>query len=96
MSVALRKSRPGQDGTNYNAAFFKNRDHIRPLLTKDDAYRFLQPIRGSPPYWQKVMYQLLAAVKQLKIFTWFFTLSAANMRWADTLKALARQQGRSL
>jgi hypothetical protein len=87
MSVALRKSTPSQEGINFNAGFFKNRDHIRPLLTKDDAYRFLRPIRGSPPYWQKVMYELLAAVKQMKIFTWFLTLSAADMRWVDTLRA---------
>lgn len=38
----------------YCCFFFKNADHIRPLLTKDDAYRFLNPIRGSPQYWQKV------------------------------------------
>ncbi|WAR30905.1 PIF1-like protein [Mya arenaria] len=96
MSIALRKSKSGHDGETFNAGFFKNRDMIRPLLTKDDAYRFLQPIRGSPPYWQKVMFELLAAVKQFKIFTWFLTLSAADMRWEDTLKALAKQQGRTL
>lgn len=42
------------------------------------------------------MYELLAAIKQFKIFTWFLTLSAADMRWEDTLKALARQQGKTL
>lgn len=54
------------------------------------------PIRGIPPYWPKVMYELLAAAKQFKIFTWVLTLSAADMRWVDTLKAFVRQQGRPL
>ncbi|WAR10800.1 hypothetical protein MAR_035876 [Mya arenaria] len=57
-SIALRISGASQNDENYNAAFFKNTDRIRPLLTKDDAYRFLRPIRGSPSYWQKVMYEL--------------------------------------
>ena len=38
----------------------------------------------------------VAAIKQFKIFTWFLTLSAADMRREDTLKALARQQGKTL
>ena len=63
---------------------------------KDDAYRFVSPIRDSPPYWQQVMYKLLAAIKQLKIFTWFLTISAADLRWTGTLQRIARQQGRTL
>ena len=79
--------------TSEVAGFFKHNEHIRPLITKNDAYHFLRSIRGSPPYWQKVMMiELFAAIKQFKIFTWFLTLSAADMRWEDTLKALARTQ----
>ncbi|CAG2202192.1 unnamed protein product [Mytilus edulis] len=63
---------------------------------KDKAYRFLQTIRGTPPYWQKAMYKLLAAVKQLGIFTFFVTLSAADMKWTDTIIVITRQQGKSM
>ena len=96
MSIALRKSLIGNCDETFTAGYFKNTDNVRPLLMKDDAYRFLRPIRGSPPYWQKVMFELLAAIKQFKIFTWFLTLSAADMRWEDTLKAIAKQQGKNL
>ena len=96
ISVALRKSLTGSADKNYNAGFFRNTDHIRPLLTKDDAYRFLRPIRGSPPYWQKVLLELLAAIKQFHIFTWFLTLSAADLKWEDTLMAIVKQQGKNL
>ena len=41
------------------------------------------------------MFKLLSAIKQLKIFTWFLTLCAADLRWTDTLQGIARQQGRS-
>ena len=65
ISVALRKSFGAEEsGAMYTAAAFKNPDRIRPLLMKDEAYRFLRPIRGSPPYWQEVMFKLLAAIKK--------------------------------
>ena len=97
ISVALRKSFGADEGgEEFTAAAFKNPDRIRPLLMKDEAYRFLRPVRGSPPYWQQVMFKLLSAIKQLKIFTWFMTLSAADLRWTDTLQGIARQQGRML
>ena len=84
ISVALRKSFSAEEGEEpLTASFFKNPDRIRPLLMKDDAYRFLRPIRGSPPNWQQVMLKLLAAIKQLKIFTLFLSLSAAELRWTD-------------
>ena len=41
---------------------------LHQIIFKDQAYRFLQPVRGTPPYWQKVQYKLLAAIKQLGIF----------------------------
>lgn len=39
---------------------------------------------------------MLAAIKQLGIFTFFFTLSAADLRWHDTIQAIARQQNENI
>ena len=58
------------------------------LILKDKAYHFLQSVLGSPSYWQKAMYMLLAAVKQFGIFTFFATLSSADLKWIDTLQAI--------
>ena len=41
----------------------------------------ISPRPGSPPYWQKFMYEVVAMVKQLGIPTWFMTLSCADLRW---------------
>jgi hypothetical protein len=41
---------------------------------------FLRQIPGSPPYWQKFMYEVVAMIKQLGIPTWFMTLSCADLR----------------
>jgi hypothetical protein len=50
ISVALSASLATNDGESYNAGFFVNSDNIRPMITKDDANRFLLSVRGSPPY----------------------------------------------
>ena len=39
----------------------------------------MKNVRGSPPYYQRTFYDLLAMIRQLGTPTWFFTLSAADM-----------------
>jgi hypothetical protein len=38
------------------------------------------------------MYDLLAMVRQLGIFTWFLTLSSADIKWPD-IRIIAQKQG---
>ena len=49
-------------------------------------------MRGSPPYYQKTFYELLAMI-QLGTPSWCFTLSAADMKWPDVIQTIARQYG---
>lgn len=35
-------------------------------------------------------------IRQLGPCTWFLTLSAADLKWTDTMKVLARKQGKNL
>ena len=62
-------------------------------VPNDKAYRFLKNVRGSPPYYQRTFYDLLAMIRQLGTPTWFFTLSAADMKWPDMIQIIARQYG---
>ena len=62
-------------------------------VRQDRAYAFLKNVRGSPPYYQQTFYQLLAMIRQLGTPTWFFTLSAADMKWPDLIKTIAKQCG---
>ncbi|WAR11596.1 PIF1-like protein, partial [Mya arenaria] len=86
MSVALRKTYTADENEQLTASIVKD-------TSLDQAYRYLQPVRGSPPYWQKVQLKLLSAIKQFGIFTWFFTLSAADLRWYDTIQEILSQKG---
>ena len=94
ISIALRQTRGRQQvSTNLHAGMLKNPQHLQNLFKKDRAYTFLKNIRGSPPYWQKMFYKLLAMIRTLGIPTWFLTLSAADMKWLEVIQSIAKQYG---
>ena len=63
---------------------------LQNLISQDQAYLFQRKIPGSPLYWQKFMYEVVALVKQLGIPTWFMTLSCADLRWPELFQFIAR------
>ena len=69
---------------------------LKGLVCQNQAYLFLRNIPGTPPYWQKFMYEVIAMVKQLGIPTWFMTLSCADLRWPELFQIIARTQGKNL
>ena len=94
ISIALRQTKGRQQlGKTIDAGTLKNPHHLQNLLKRDKAYTFLKKIRGSPPYWQQMFYELLAMIQTLGIPTWFLTLSAAGMKWPEVIQAIAMQHG---
>ena len=80
-------------GQKLTAAVLKDPDKLNQLVQKDYGYRLLKEVRGTPAYWQKVHYEVLAMIRQLGIPTWFLTLSAADMKWPEVIQIIARQYG---
>ena len=71
----------------------RSQESLNEFIQKDKAYRFMKNVRGSPPYYQRTFYDLLAMIRQLGTPTWFLTLSAADMKWPDVIKTIAKQYG---
>ena len=70
INIALKKVR----GQSIRASELRsNAQSLQNLISKDQAYLFLRQIPGSPPYWQRFMYEAVAMVEQLGIPTWFMT-----------------------
>ena len=69
---------------------------LQNLICQDQAYLFLRQIPGTPPYWQRFMYEVVAMVKQLGIPTWFMTLSCADLRWPELFQVISRMQGKDI
>ncbi|XP_062607417.1 glutamic acid-rich protein-like [Saccostrea cucullata] len=89
ISVALRKA----SSSKLNAGLAKDPSHLSALILKDHGYKFLTQVRGSPAYFDKMLLELLACVKQLGSFTWFITLSAADLQWPEGIQIIGRQYG---
>ena len=93
-NIVMRQSQGRRHrGAALTAGSVKNKEVLRQMIQKDDAYKFLKQVRGSPAYFQVVQYEVLAMIRQLGLPTWFLTLSAADLQWPDVIQSIARQYG---
>ncbi|XP_061190015.1 uncharacterized protein LOC133197842 [Saccostrea echinata] len=92
--ISLRKSfERTKHGSRITTDMLKDPDTLRKLFKNDDALRFLQPIRGTPSFWQNVQKDLFAMLRQLGIPTWFCSFSSAEFRWSEIINILLNQEG---
>ena len=93
-SIMLRQSKGRlYRGQVLTAGVIQDQSVLLQMIQRDDAYKFLKNVRGSPAYFQRVQYEVLAMIRQLGIPTFFLTLSAADMQWPDVIQTIARQYG---
>ena len=43
----------------------------------------MSSVKGTPAYWKQFLLGVLAMVKQLRVPTYFLTLSCADLRWDE-------------
>lgn len=67
-------------------------NNVQTIRRTDTTFEFMKN-RGSPAYWNTVLLDLLAMVRQLGIHTWFLTPSAADMQWPE-VKCIAHRYGK--
>ena len=59
------------------------KETVKSFVANDEAFSFMSTIKGTPAYWKKFLFEVLAMVKQLGLPTFFMTLSCADLRWPD-------------
>ena len=95
ISIAIRiGSSKTSDGQQITAAMLRNREEVKQLIKRDEGYRFLAQIRGTPAFWEKSKKELFAMIRQLEVPTFFVTFSAADRRWIEIDNAILIQQGK--
>ena len=94
MTIQLRKGKPfTRDGRKITSGMLQDKREVERLVRNKDAVRFMQPLRGTPAYWEKTTRDLFAMIRQLGTPTFFCTFSAAEMRWPEVIEAIKGQQG---
>ena len=50
---------------------------------RNNAFSLMSSVKGTLEYWKQFLRDVLAMVRQLKIPTYFLTLSCAELRWEE-------------
>ena len=72
------------------AAEARNSEYLDKLVNLDEGYYIFCQLRNSLAYLQSRKKDIFAMIRQLSLPTWFMSLSAADTRWTDLLKMLAK------
>ena len=72
------------------AAEARNSEYLDKLVKLDKGYYIFRQLRNSPAYLQSRKKDIFAMIRQLSLPTWLMSLSAADTRWTDLLKMLAK------
>ncbi|XP_038135176.1 uncharacterized protein LOC119779572 [Cyprinodon tularosa] len=94
MTIQLRKGKTKtRDGRRITSSMLQDKHEVEKLVRNKDAVRFMQPLRGTPAFWEKTRKDLFAMIRALGNPTFFLTFSAAEFRWPEVIEAIKRQQG---
>ena len=58
-----------------------------------DALTVFDNIKGTPKYWQKVKYEIIAKLENFGPFHFFFTLSCGDQRWSANFTTQLEKDG---
>ena len=88
VNLAVRRCK-GKD-KNFTAAEARSSEYVDKLVNLDEGYYIFLQLRNSPAYFKSRKKDIFAMIRQLSLPTWFMSLSAADTRWTDLLKMLAK------
>ena len=95
ISIAIRiGATKTADGRPITASMLTNHDQVKEIIKRDEGYRFLTQVRGTPAFWEKSKKNLFAMIRQLGIPTFFVTFSAADRRWIEIPNAILIHLGK--
>ena len=81
INIAMQKIKADSLTAGMMSSNFKER--VKSFIASDDAFTFMNSLKGTPAYWKRFLFEVLAMVKQLGLPTFFMTLSCADLRWNE-------------
>ena len=94
INIAMQKVMTNELTAGMLSQNFK--DTVKSFVASDEAYSFMSTIKGTPAYWKKFLFEVLAMVKQLGLPTYFMTLSCADLRWNELPSIISKLKGLDL
>ena len=81
INIAMRKVTSSQLTAGMLSSNFNEKG--KEFIASNQAFTFMNSIKGTPAYWKKFLFDVLAMVKQLGVPTIFMTLSSADLKWNE-------------
>ena len=72
------------------AAEARDSTYLDKLVKLDEGYYIFRQLRNSPAYLESRRKDIFAMIRPLSSPTWFMSLSAADTKWKDLLRMLAK------
>ena len=91
INIAMQKVCSNQLTAGMLTGNFK--ETVQSFVANDEAYSFMSTIKGTPAYWKRFLFEVLAMVKQLGLPTYFMTLSCADLRWSELPSIISKLNG---
>ena len=88
VNLAIRRCK--KRGQKITAAEARDSSYVDKLVNLDEGYYIFRQLRNSPAYLETRKKDIFAMIRQLSLPSWFMSLSAADTRWTDLLKMLAK------
>ena len=88
--VNIAVTRCKKRGQKITAAEARDSSYLDKLVNLDEGYYIFRQLRNSPAYLETRKKDIFAMIRQLSLPTWFMSLSAADTRWTDLLRMLAK------
>ena len=88
VNLAVRRCK--RRGQRITAAEARDSNYLDTLVNLDEGYYIFRQLRNSPAYLEMRKKDIFAMIRQLYLPTWFMSLSAADTRWTDLLRMLAK------
>ncbi|XP_061193259.1 uncharacterized protein LOC133201473 [Saccostrea echinata] len=85
-NLALRKCKT--KGKSMTANEMKNPENVSNLVRHNEGFFVFRQLRNSPAYLETRKKDVFAMIRQLGLPTWFMSLSAADTRWNNLIRAL--------
>ena len=88
INIAMKKIKA--DGLTAGELSQNFKEKISTLIANDEAFNFMNTLKGTPAYWKRFLLEVLAMVKQLGLPTYFMTLSCADLRWNELIEIISK------
>lgn len=83
--------------SDLNVGNLLNHSSVQRMISDDQLYASFKNIRGTPQYFENMMLDVLAKIRQFGPPTFFLTCSAAEMgSWIEIIQTVAHQFGTKL